>query len=337
MPLRSLSPLYGKKILLLTHAGADVDSLASAAALMFALKGKSAAAICVPEHLNLSAKALASNLSIPFKINLSMKGFDAVVCLDFNKPSMLGPMAPEFRDFKGEKFLVDHHVPEKATYSMVPEKNCFTRKSAVSTTELVFELLKNSRVKIPRKSLLCIASGIVADSASFLVADHSTFRIMSEIILLGKTSYAEILGLFSVKKDFSQKIASLKAAKRCRIFRGNDSIIAIAEIGSFEADAAASLVRVGADAAFCGYADKGKIRVSGRANNSWLRREKLDLARDVFARLEKFFPGEGGGHAGAAGFNGEGDEIMKYLEKCAELLNEKLSHGKKNSGLKEYT
>lgn len=336
MPLRDFSPLYGKKVLLLTHSACDVDSLGSAAAVHFSIKGKADTSIGVPERLNMAAAAFAKNLSIPYSLNPRLEGFDAVVCLDFSEAQMLGSMADAFSGFRGQKFLVDHHSAKGN--GIAPAKNSVVDEGAVSATEVVHDLLKASRVKIPKSAYACIAAGIITDSASFMVADHETFAIMAEVMKRAGMKYGEITSLFSVEKDFSEKVACLKAAKRCRIFRSIDSVVAVSEVGAFEADAAASLVRVGADVAFCGYADKGVIRVSGRANNSWVRRGGFSLTRDVFEKLGGFFDGTGGGHAGAAGFNGKGSDVNAVLMKCAELVHEfNVRAAKLPVQMKEYT
>ncbi len=334
MPLANFSPLYKKRVLLLTHAGCDVDSFGSACAIHLSLKGKAEATIGVPEHINNSAKALASKLSIPYTINPSFSGFDCVVCLDFNEAEMLGKLKGDFLAFRGEKFLIDHHSAHKTNpaETIAPPKNSAMSPKAVSATEVVYGLLKASKLKIPQKALACIACGIITDSSSFLVADHSTFSIMAQVMKEAKMPYRDIVSLFRTEIDVSQKIAALKACRRCKIFKSagksGEAIIVTSDVGAFEADAASTMVRIGADVAFCGDADKGAIRISGRANNKWLSQNGFDLARDVFSKLGNFFPGSGGGHPGAAGFNGKGDQIEPVLLKCAQLAHEKLSGGK---------
>ncbi|MCR4369324.1 MAG: DHH family phosphoesterase [archaeon] len=334
--LSSLLPLFNKKILLLTHAGADVDAFASAAAISLSLRGAAKTTIGVPEHMNLNAKALAKKLEVSYKINPSFKGYDAIVCLDFNKSKMLGSSQAQFLEFSGEKFLVDHHSHESEV--MAPQKNSYCSKEAISTTELVYSLLKKTRgLKIPKKAYQCIAAGIITDSSSFLIADHRTFRIMSQVMEAANVPYSELVSLFSLERNFSEKIAALKAAKRVRIYKCSDAILASSEVGAFEADCASALVRLGANASFCGYAENGKVRISGRANNRWLAKTRFDLARDVFNRLEKYFPGEGGGHPGASGFNGTGTGVDAHLAKCIELTREFISKKEKNAVFKEYT
>lgn len=331
MPLRTLSPLYGKKVLLLAHSGCDVDSLGSAAAIHFSIIGKSGTTIGVPGHINSSAKALAQKLSIQYKLNPSLSDFDCVVCLDFNEAGMLGPLKNDFLAFRGEKFLVDHHCANKNP--IAPRNNSAVSEKAVAATEVVYDLLRASKLKIPRKALACIACGIITDSASFLVADHETFSIMAQIMRKAKMPYRELVRLFREDIDVSQKIAALKAARRCRIFRSGDSLFVTSDVGAFEADAAATLVRIGADAAFCGDSEKGAIRVSGRANNNWAAKHNVNLAKDVFEKLEGFFPGTGGGHSGAAGFNGNGQDAWPVLIKCVELAHQKTCA---SGQLKEY-
>ena len=335
MPLKSLSRLFGKKVMLLTHSGADVDSFGSASAILFALKGKATVSIGVPDHLNLNAKAFAKKLGIPYMVNPVLSAFEAVVCLDLNKSNMLGSMRESFLSFKGEKFLVDHHSKEREV--MAPQNNSLSDPDAVSTTELVYSLVKNTTGLRPGpKVYTSIAAGIITDSASFLIADHRTFIVMGEVMEKSRLNYSGIVSLFSFEKDPSEKIASLKAARRARIFKSGDAIIAVADVGAFEGDSAMALVRTGADVAFCGYSEEGEIRLSGRAKNSWMEANKFNLAKHVFNRLESFFDGEGGGHAGAAGFNGKGKSIKPVLEKCVELVHE-FNSGKKKVLLKEYT
>ncbi len=336
MSFSSFSSFFKKKVLFLTHSGCDIDALASAAAIYFSLSKKIKITIGIPDHMNLQANKLAKNLEIPFAINPQFSGFDAVVCLDFNESAMLGSMREKFLEFRGVKYLIDHHRSGKEKITRA--NNTCSRKDAISTTEIVHDMLKATKVKIPKKAYECIAAGIISDSASFTIADHETFYIMAEVMQKANAPYSTILSRFSVGRDFSEKVACLKAAKRCRIFRSGETVIAISDIGAFEASAAGALVRAGADVAICGYSEKGEIRISGRVNNYWMRENGFDLARDCFVRLGSFFDGNGGGHPGAAGFNGKGNSVEAHLLKCVDLVHD---FGVRKNNLtgpvKEYT
>jgi nanoRNase/pAp phosphatase (c-di-AMP/oligoRNAs hydrolase) len=229
-------------------------------------------------------------------------------------------MKKDFDFFTGEKFVIDHHDKKKPR--LVPENNFVIRETAVSSTEIVYELLKSTNgATISKKAYACIAAGIISDSAGFMVADHNTFSIMADSLKGAGMSYYKVASLFYLPKDISESIAMLKAAKRARFFRSSNVLIAISQIGSFEADAASGLIKLGATVAFCGYAEKSKIRVSGRVNNNWLKENNFDLAKDVFQKLALKFGGAGGGHSGAAGFNGNGEEVESVLLECVRLVH----------------
>ena len=319
--------------MIITHAGCDVDALASAAALLFTFSKRYNITIGVPDHLNVYAKALAKNLKIPYAINPdSLESFDALILVDLNSFKMLGSMQQSVKEFKKTILLIDHHTKSSDKIT----KNTLIKPRAVASAEIVFDLLKENNAKLLPKAAECIAAGIIADSAGFLIADHETFYIMAETMRIAKKPFSEILALFQVEEDFSEKIAKLKAAKRVRIFKLNDFIIATTSIGCFEADAATALLRLGADIALAGDAENSKLRISGRARAELVRKTGFDLAKDVFEPLEKSFSGSGGGHAGAAAFNGTAESIEPVLQKCVELVQQFFQAKAGSAETKEY-
>lgn len=337
MPLvRPLSSFKGKNILLITHSGCDVDAICAAASLFFFLKRKNRAEILVPEHIALPAKTFAKKLGIPYKVvkSASLKGFDCLFLVDFNELKMAGALEPEISAFKGQIFLVDHH--RQAQKSIASQQNSLVDPNAIASCELVFDWLKKSGVALDKKTATCIAAGIVTDSAFFLTANSRTFAIMSEAMEKSGRTFSSIPPLFSVKQTFDEKVAKLKAAKRARIFLVSDYVVVASDVGAFEADAASALTRIGADIAFVGDSNEGKLRISGRALQNVVKKEGFDLAKHVFQRLPGEFGGSGGGHAGAAGFNGKGKDINAALMQCVSLTRE---YFKKRKGyrFKEYT
>lgn len=331
-----LSKIKGKKILIITHAGCDVDAIGAAAALSFALSKKNKVEISVPEHIAKPAKAFAEKQKIPYHLNGfdDISSFDCLFLVDFNSLSMAASAADAIKRFNGPIYLIDHH--EKTGEKIGNRVNALINPEAVASCEIVFELLQKNRIPIDGRIATCIAAGIVTDSAHFQTANSKTFAIMAAVMQKNKKNLSELLSLFSAPLTFDQKIAVLKAAKRSRIFRINDFIAVTADIGAFEADAAATLVKIGADIAFAGDSEEGKLRISGRAAQHVLKKTGFDLAKNVFQKMPAFYPGSGGGHPGAAGFNGEGNDIESALMKCIELAREFFQ---KNKGFlfKEYT
>jgi len=334
--VRPLSSFKRKRILLITHAGCDVDALCAAASLFFELKKRNNAKIIVPDHISVPAKTLAKRLKIPYKISRgeSMRKYDCLFLNDFNELKMAGSLSKETEKFRGQRYLIDHHRPGHKR--IAPDGNSLVDQNAVASCEIVFEWMKKSGLKIDSRTASCIAAGIVTDSAYFLTANSRTFYIMAEALKKSGKTFSTLLSLFSVPRAFDEKIARLKAAKRSRIFLVSGYIAATADVGAFEADAASALVKIGADLAFVGDSDEGKLRISGRASQSLTKKTGFDLAKHVFQLLPKYFPGSGGGHPGAAGFNGKGKDINEALAKCIELTKDYFRK-RKGFSFKEYT
>ncbi len=335
MPFPLLLPaLKGKEVLILTHRGADVDALSSGAMLYLALKEHASVRIGVPEHINQAAEKLAAELSIPFDLNPEPKEFNVVVVADLNSWKMLGSTAEKLKSFDGEILLIDHHT--RSWENLAKEENSLIEENAASTTEILFKLFKKQGIPISKEIALLACCGIITDSAHFSYASADTFSVMAEALGLAKTPYSKITGLFSVEREFSEIVAKLKAAQRCRIFRAGEFIVAISDVGAFEAQAAASLLRIGADAAFVGVEEAGEVMVSGRASHKIVE-FGLDLVRDVFDPLSARFSGEGGGHTAAAAFNGKAESIEEVLEECVSLVTEKIRKKAPEASAKEYT
>tara|TARA_Y100000310_G_C20702171_1_gene830944 strand:+ start:8416 stop:9426 length:1011 start_codon:yes stop_codon:yes gene_type:complete len=333
--LISLSNIKNKNIFLITHSGADVDAIASAGALSLILEENNSVQIAVPEHIAIPAKKLAKKAGINYKISPNFGQADTIILLDFNSWDMVGGMAPAIKAFSGKKYLVDHHT--KSSDQLVPSKNTWVEAEAVATCIMIYNWAKSSKIALGKEAAALLAAGITADSAHFLIADANTFLAMSELLRMGENKFSQILEFLRVERDFSEKIAMLKAAKRSRIFKLGNFIAVISEVGAFEADSANALIRIGADLAFAGNSENNELKISGRASQSVQKKAGLDLAKDVFQPLGKFFEGSGGGHAGAAGFNGKNASASKALLKCVELSKKSIARKVPKLQLKEYT
>ncbi len=334
--LKNLSFFNKKKVFIITHAGADIDAICAAFALYSYLKKKNQANILVPDHISLPAKNFAKKLKIPYQIarNKKLGKADTLFLVDFNDLKMAGSLSKKIKNFSGQIHLIDHHQPTKT--KIAKPKNSLVEPNAVASCQLVHRLLKKSHASIDKKTATCIASGLVTDSAFFLTAGPETFSLMSEMLKKSKKPFAHILSLFRQKLTFDEKIAKLKAAKRSKIYLVSNYIVVTSDVGAFESDAASALTKIGADIAFVGDSNEGRLRISGRATSTVVKKEGFDLARNVFQKLPNHFPGSGGGHKGAAGFSGEGKDIFTAMEKCL-ALTKKFFKTKKGYRFKEYT
>ncbi len=309
-----------KEIAIFCHKNADVDALASAAMLRTVLlENHNNATIIVPEHINSSAKKLSEALDIPYSMEMPNE-FDIAVLVDMNSFSMLGNFEKALQSFKGPIFLFDHHsvvknIPAKVSAFLIDE-------NASSTAELLWNFLnKNASKLVNRNTALLAACGIVSDTAHFSFASPRTFKTMAEALEKCECALSEILELFAVSRNKSERIALLKAAKRTKIFAINGTIVAFSEIGAFESQSATALLHLGADVAFVGNAESESFRISSRASFSFAKRYNIDLAKDILAEVSKKFNGSAGGHVTAAVLIGHGKledafvEILKILRK----------------------
>lgn len=327
-----LSTLCSKKVLILTHAGADVDAFASAAIFSLFL-GKNSR-IGIPDHINLNAKALAENTSTDFEINPDVSNFDSIIIVDLNSYEMLGSLKESVKNYKKPVYLFDHH--EKSDKTINFSRGSVLNPKAASTTEIIYDLFKKQKLKLTKEMCMFIAAGLVTDTAHFLVADSKVFLIMYEMLNKSNKAFYEIVALFRVKVDPALKIAKLKAAKRVRIYKISDYIVVTSDIGAYESDSAMALVRLGADIAFAGDHEKGKVKISGRANNKFIKDSGFDLAKHIFIPLGNKFNGEGGGHPGASAFNGTANSLEEVFSECLSLTKKFMETKNKSASFKEY-
>jgi nanoRNase/pAp phosphatase (c-di-AMP/oligoRNAs hydrolase) len=335
MPINALLELSDKKVLVVSHRSADVDALASASIMRLLLMDRNYVEIGIPEHMNKSAKRLAETMEIPYNMQPDFSEFDVLVIVDLGSYGMLGSFAEAVNGFSGPIFLFDHH---SASEDVIAKKeNSLIVEDAASTTELLWCFIKrNAPKRLDEQIALLTVCGLISDTAHFSFASKDTFRVMAEAMEKTDKTFSEIMELFSVKRELSERIAMLKAAQRTRIFRAGKTIIALSEIGAFESQSASALLHLGADVAFVGTIEDESVRISGRAKFSFVQEYGIDLAKDVFQKLSKFFQGEGGGHVTAAAFTGRASSLEDILKKCLELIVEKMKEKEPALSIKEY-
>ncbi len=329
--LNSLYVRGNQKILVLVHKGADVDAIASAGAFYFLFSKKNKIKIVVPEHINVNAKTFSQKMNIPYSVDpkIDFNSFDNLVVFDCSSKNMLS-CYKEALD-KKNLFVLDHHA------SGCRKQNFLINPKEVSTTMLLYYAFSKSKVKLSKKAATCLAAGISTDSANMILANHDVFRVMSSLLKTAEKKYSQILSLFSVPKDVSEKVSGLKAARRCKIYGSFNYVITTTEVGSFEAASAVSLLKLGSDVAFAAGIKKGSLLLCARANNAFMRETGFDLTKHVIPHLEEQFKGEGGGHPGAASFTLTANDSYAVLQQCLKRTHMFLEKKfRKSTPIKKY-
>ncbi|RLG76302.1 MAG: DHH family phosphoesterase [Thermoprotei archaeon] len=311
-----------KSIAIVTHKNADPDAFFSAYALsrlITILCGKEAD-LYFPESISAITKRAIKNYSL--KINYLSKGvkkenYDLVFIVDTGSPEQLGEYVKLISRENVKIVLIDHHFThefflKKALLYVDPE--------AKSTAELIYLLFKECNVKITKNiaSLLLIA--ILYDTRQFSIARPLTFKVASELLEIAK-EYRSLASIIKIPMDIPEKVARLKASMRMDLYRAGEYLIAITNVGAYEASAARALLDLGADVAFV-ISENKAIRVSARAKHSFTKQLGVHLGKDVMVKLGKAMGGTGGGHDVAAGAEGKNIPIDYVKGLIVEILSE---------------
>lgn len=309
---RFLHKIGNRKTLITFHSLGDLDAVCSAIALKKSLKN---ATVASPGRVNSEAKRFLAfiNESIPLLSTVNASGFDVLIVLDTNSPSLLPQAAGLSIDL-----IIDHHSVHPGSLT---SRYALVDNNASSTCELLFSLLE----KIDKKTALCLLVGIISDSAHFKSANQNTFSVVSELIPKTGLSYDRILSIINVPADISQRIALFNACKRMKTIRKGEVLIA-RSISSFESYAASAFIELGADFSFVGHKGKDDARISARMRPEFS--DKIDLPK-IMNEAGKIIGGDGGGHPCAAGATGKyPDRINEALDRCVEMVLARLKeHG----------
>ena len=180
-----------KKILITSHSNPDGDALGSGLAMVHFLKQLGHEInFMVPNSFPDFLKWMPGQENILIyekekkECQRLMKSADILFSLDYNTPSRLGEAGDDFKDAKGIKILIDHHIdPDVQEYDYV-----LSTVMTTSTSELVYDFIKQiDPTKLNVDIAECLYTGIMTDTGSFSYACNyeKTFRIVAELYKLG--------------------------------------------------------------------------------------------------------------------------------------------------------
>ena len=275
--------LAGGKNIVVLHANADADAAGSGITLAGTFENT---ILFAPEGLSRVGKKLMASVVLEPLAEANFEDYDNIVIVDAHSENMLGIEIP------WEKAIViDHHT-------QVGECNarlCFIDDSSSSTCELIWRLI-GSPEKIDKKIGLALLTGIIADSGHFNHATTDTFVITAEILAASDSTIQEAMANFDMSEqdDMSQRISRLKGGQRLKYLRKGRWLVAMSQVGAFEANVARGLLGLGADVAFVASQEKENFRLTGRAKpdavNSGLHLGKM------LSAMSAEINGDGGGH-----------------------------------------
>ena len=322
-----LKKIDAKFVLLLCHHNADPDAVCSAYAFAVLLKNVNPnieIEIGAAHGISRLTKHLLQYLPIEVKTTPNVDRADAIVLLDTNTVQQLENLAEKVKNSKAPVIVVDHHASHPDTEHLA--KISVTNEESSSTCEIVYDFYKQMNLKPGENEAKALFLGISFDTRHFVLANSTTLKNIAELIDAGVNAQ-ETLAMLSLPMDFSERVARLKASRRTRLFKVGDWIIALTHVSAYEASAARALVELGAHVAAVAGSKNQRIEISLRSSLDFNKKTGVHLGRDIAKPLGEYLHGMGGGHATAAGVNGEGD-VELGLKRCIALLKEKLANHK---------
>lgn len=170
-----------KKIALFTHINPDSDALGSVFAMYYSLQsmGKIAEVFIEDKVPEQNKRIIDEKLINSGECNVH--DFDTFLCCDVSDINRLGKYSHVY-DLKNNTIVLDHHIATK----LIGKYNHIDA-SISSACELVYDLLKQMKVKMSNKALTCIYMGLASDTGSFINSntnEHS-FKIAHELAAAG--------------------------------------------------------------------------------------------------------------------------------------------------------
>ncbi len=256
---------------------------------------------------------------------------DLIIIADTNNPVMLAGLSEAVANSKARKMVIDHH-PLAVEASRLGFDEVRVDVDASSTCEMIYRLFKEFRRRISRDVAKALLLGVLTDTQNLTIAKCTTMSMVAEMCRLA--SLEECRGILAVERDYSERIARLKAAQRCRLYKVNISsttnrdghnssnapiIVAVSNVGSHHASAAKALVDLGADLSIVVSSEGSIAKATLRSTQGFYARTMLHLGNDVLARVSS----AGGGHSTAASIAVEMDED-ELTKRILQVIKERL-------------
>ncbi len=315
-----VEPRALKNAAVVCHRNADADAYLSAFAtskLLRSLAPRCRVDIVTPGGMTTLTQKL-SGVFTASVVEESDIDYDLYVAVDVGDTELLKSWLAKMRSGTAARVLIDHHpLRDREAYDHV-----IVDEEATSAAEVVFMLFKELHVKIDRETAQALLAGILFDSQHLTIAGEAALRATVELISCG-ADIAEARRALRSQPDYGEVIAKLKGAQRVKIFKLGTWVAVTSEVGSFQAQAARSMISLGADLASVGGTSNRETRVSLRSSQRFFEATGAKLGSDVAEFVAAGLGGHGGGHSTAASLTcpGEIEGLqMTCIKRVADLL-----------------
>ena len=295
-----LDSLGDGAIAVIAHKNGDMDTIASATVLA-SMIGSRARATGI--HVDKTSSRMLARTGMAFRrmdprratLPRSLSG---IVAVDAGGPSQLGIVIPGDVPL----FVVDHHANSSDQW---PDHAIAPDSTASSTCEMVLDILLSGSGTLRSEWAEMLYAGIVTDTGRFRHGSSSGLRAAGRLMGASDIDTDDILTTIEGSgMPVDQRKRILRSMTGMEIHHCGGLLVTTTKGGSHESRIASSMVGSGADASVVSRAlDDGGLRITSRASQAAVR-AGVDLG-EVMSSMATSKGGQGGGHAGAAGWSGD--------------------------------
>ncbi|MGC9009417.1 MAG: DHH family phosphoesterase [Sulfolobales archaeon] len=283
-----------KRVDIVSHPSADIDSVASALALSLLIRSISSAEICflAPQGLDpIASKVIDLVKEKGFMKLCNDFSGDVLFIVDASSCNRVNAPCSRYNHV----IVIDHHsetVVEKESINfIVPE--------STSSTEIILRVFERENLEIGDKDLLTIfLSAILYETGLLTNYTEETDNNIKWLIKKG-ASLAQALSIIRREFRYDEKIARLKGLSRIHVYRTSDRrIICLTHISAHESLVASQMISAGCDLA---------IVISDKDYEKWVIARcsenicsDKDLGEIFLDEISKKYNGSWGGHKRAA-------------------------------------
>lgn len=313
---------------LVTHQNADPDAICASYSLkklINTFNSKAIVDIITPEGVNEISTNLLKYYTFKTSKVLPLSTLDLIILVDTSSMWTLGSLKNIVGTSSKPIIIIDHHPIESNTLKL--SSLTLIDENSTSTCEIIYTLYKELAVDISEPISQLLLTGMMFDTKHFGIATSKTFEIASNLCKLGAKPTISSMILYT-PLNISERIARIKASRRCNLFRCDPWIVTTSSISSYQASVARALINLGAHIAIVAGGKKNKVRVNIRCTETFKSATDIHLGKDLAQSIGQNFKGSGGGHSTAAGavtYIGTSSQILQYsLQILSELLHHPL-------------
>ncbi|MEM2208061.1 MAG: DHH family phosphoesterase [Sulfolobales archaeon] len=282
--------------LIVTHRNADIDSVAAALTLNYALSSYSSSSrtfeVCLPDGADSVSKRVLQALGFGIP-SVRKCASERVVFVDVSSITQV-----EGVEFSKCSFI-DHHAVN--TLAGICESYIYDPESKASSA-LLAEVLMLSGYSIPRSYATLLLAGIMFDTKFLRILNSRLLKVVDW--LLNSGADIEDVGRLLTQQEvpYAERVARLRSLSRMGVYSiGSDYLMTITCIGAYESSSLKYPIEAGSDIAIALTPRETETRVTIRASTKLVKDLRAPIAAELAKYVGESLGGGGGGHEAAAG------------------------------------